>query len=296
MTHRSHIAGVVVRMPATWRMGRPSRPQVAGTIGGKSPSVLGKDALLDFRVELTIDGEPLTPAEVQLLLASANGLTLLHGRWVEVDRERIASWLQALPGSGAACKRRRPLLCGGHAYACGCEHRRRRGIRRSRSRLVERHRWALARRGAPWAVLLRGGSRRSIREGSQGSSGPISRSVSAGYICFRGSASVHAWPMTWGSARPSRCSPCYWCSVAMAGRGFRACWSRLPPCSPTGPRKLTGSHPVSKLRSPIPQCCPPRRSPIDRRCSRRRTQHHELWLPSANPLAPIDPVAVRHPR
>ncbi len=63
-------------------------------IGGKSPSVLGKDALLDFRVELTIDGEPLTPAEVQLLLASANGLRRLHGRWVEVDRERIASRLK----------------------------------------------------------------------------------------------------------------------------------------------------------------------------------------------------------
>ena len=35
-------AGVVVRMPAAWRTGRPLRPQVTGTVGGKAPSGLGK--------------------------------------------------------------------------------------------------------------------------------------------------------------------------------------------------------------------------------------------------------------
>jgi SNF2 Helicase protein len=41
-------AGVVVRMPATWAMGRPSRPQVKATVGTKSPSTMGLDAMLDF--------------------------------------------------------------------------------------------------------------------------------------------------------------------------------------------------------------------------------------------------------
>src|SRR5215216_6952689 len=58
-------AGVVVRMPATWRMNRPARPQVKATVGGSAPAQLGLDALLDFRVEVTLDGETLTKAEIK---------------------------------------------------------------------------------------------------------------------------------------------------------------------------------------------------------------------------------------
>ncbi len=82
-------AGVVVRMPATWRTGRPSRPQVTATVGGKAPSALGRDALLDFRMEVTLDGQRLTAAEVKSILASGHGLALIRGQWVEVDRERL---------------------------------------------------------------------------------------------------------------------------------------------------------------------------------------------------------------
>jgi superfamily II DNA or RNA helicase len=87
-------AGVVVRMPATWRANRPSRPQVKATVGGKAPSGLGKDALLDFRTEVTLDGEPLTAAEIKELLAKSDGLSLVRGRWVEVDRERLTRMLE----------------------------------------------------------------------------------------------------------------------------------------------------------------------------------------------------------
>jgi len=86
-------AGVVVRMPATWRANRPPRPQVTATVGGKAPSGLGQDALLDFRMEVTLAGEPLTPAEVKALLASMSGLALIRGQWVEVDRERLGRTL-----------------------------------------------------------------------------------------------------------------------------------------------------------------------------------------------------------
>src|SRR3989475_5558851 len=56
---RLESAGVVVRMPASWRENRPPRPRVTATVGGKPPSGLGKDALLDFRMELSLDGEKL---------------------------------------------------------------------------------------------------------------------------------------------------------------------------------------------------------------------------------------------
>ncbi len=82
-------AGVVVRMPATWRAGRPPRPRVTATVGGQAPAGLGTEALLDFRMDVTLDGETLSPAEVRALLSGSNGLALIRGRWVEVDRERL---------------------------------------------------------------------------------------------------------------------------------------------------------------------------------------------------------------
>src|SRR5207244_13106895 len=89
-------AGVVVRMPAVWRGTRPRRPQVTATVGGKPPSGLGRDALLDFRLEVVLDGEKLTGSEVQELLKQSEGLALVRGRWVEVNAERLSRALAQL--------------------------------------------------------------------------------------------------------------------------------------------------------------------------------------------------------
>jgi non-specific serine/threonine protein kinase len=86
-------AGVVVRMPAAWRGSRPPRPKVTGTVGTKTPSGLGQNALLDFRMDVTLDGEPLTAAEIRDLLARTDGLALVRGRWVEIDREHLQSMI-----------------------------------------------------------------------------------------------------------------------------------------------------------------------------------------------------------
>ena len=82
-------AGVVLRMPATWRASRPARPQVTGTVGARKPSDVGLDGLLDFRMEVTLDGEALSEQEIRALLAGTDSLVLLRGQWVEVDRERL---------------------------------------------------------------------------------------------------------------------------------------------------------------------------------------------------------------
>jgi superfamily II DNA or RNA helicase len=82
-------AGVVVRMPANWRGNRPPRPRVTGTVGGKPPSGIGRDALLDFHMEVTLDGETLTAAEIRELLAKSDGLALVRGRWIELDPEHL---------------------------------------------------------------------------------------------------------------------------------------------------------------------------------------------------------------
>ena len=84
-------AGVVVRMPANWRAGRPARPRVTATVGARQPAGAGLDALLDFQMDVTLEGESLTEEEMDTLLAGTETLILLRGQWVEIDRERLES-------------------------------------------------------------------------------------------------------------------------------------------------------------------------------------------------------------
>src|SRR5207249_24347 len=97
-------AGVIVRMPASWRMNRPARPQAKATVGGKEPSHLGMDALLDFEMEVTLDGESLSKAEIKRLLAQSDGLILIRGKWVEVDHERLSRTLEQFEAVGRRAK------------------------------------------------------------------------------------------------------------------------------------------------------------------------------------------------
>ena len=96
----SHIesAGIVVRMPAQWQAGRPARPKVKAAVGAQTPSLLGLDALLDFSLSVTLDGDPLTPAEISTILAGSNGLQWMRGQWIEVDRDRLARLLDRFRG------------------------------------------------------------------------------------------------------------------------------------------------------------------------------------------------------
>ncbi|MHB8346913.1 MAG: DEAD/DEAH box helicase [Acidiferrobacterales bacterium] len=91
---RLEAAGIIVRAPGTWRTGRPARAVVRASVGTRPPSLLGKDALLDFSMEVTLDGEHLSAAEIQTLLAGGNGLQLLRGQWVEVDSKKLGHMLE----------------------------------------------------------------------------------------------------------------------------------------------------------------------------------------------------------
>ena len=95
-------AGVVVRMPDWWSAKRRPRPKVSVSVGGKAPSTLGMDALLDFDIKLTLDGKSLSPREIEALLASTDGLVLVKGKWVEVDREKLSEILDQWRGRAAA--------------------------------------------------------------------------------------------------------------------------------------------------------------------------------------------------
>jgi non-specific serine/threonine protein kinase len=86
-------AGIVVRAPGAWQTGRPPRPLVKASLGAQPPSMLGKDALLDFSMEVTLDGERLSAAEIRALLNGTDGLQWIRGRWVEVDRRKLGRML-----------------------------------------------------------------------------------------------------------------------------------------------------------------------------------------------------------
>jgi non-specific serine/threonine protein kinase len=87
-------AGITVRVPDWWRPRRPPRPEVTVALGQKPAAGLGAEALLDFSVRVTLDGEPLSDAELRALLASADGLVQVRGRWVELDAERLGQVLE----------------------------------------------------------------------------------------------------------------------------------------------------------------------------------------------------------
>ena len=91
-------AGIIVRMPKVWAADRPARPKVSATVGNKNPSLLGMNALLDFQMEVTLDGQSLTPAEIQQLLAASAGLQWIRGQWVEVDRDRLSGLIARFQG------------------------------------------------------------------------------------------------------------------------------------------------------------------------------------------------------
>jgi superfamily II DNA or RNA helicase len=86
-------AGVVLRVPGAWKAGRPPRPKMRASVGNNIPGVLGIDALLDFQIGVTLDDEPLTDDEISTLLAGSDGLVLVRGRWVEVDRDKLSGML-----------------------------------------------------------------------------------------------------------------------------------------------------------------------------------------------------------
>ncbi len=92
-------AGVSVRVPDWWKPHAPVRPQVQVTVGGTKRSYVTADDLLDFSVEVALDGEALTDEELSALRSTGAGLVQLRGRWVEVDAARLdallAQWRKA---------------------------------------------------------------------------------------------------------------------------------------------------------------------------------------------------------
>lgn len=82
-------SGLIVRVPDWWHAQKPTRPRVSVKIDSKNAAGINVDALLEFSVGVSLDGETLTEDEIAQLLEASGGLVPLKGKWVEVDREKL---------------------------------------------------------------------------------------------------------------------------------------------------------------------------------------------------------------
>ena len=105
------------------RGNRPPRPRATGAVGAHPPAGLGQEALLDFSMEVTLDGEVLTLAEIRALLAKSEGLALVSGRWVELDSDRLRRTIDRFREIEQTAKREGARIRGSDAAARGCECR-----------------------------------------------------------------------------------------------------------------------------------------------------------------------------
>ena len=85
-------SGVQVRLPDWWKK-RP-RPRTTVKIGDQRQKKFDSHAMLDFKVQLALGDEELSESEWKELLAAEDGLVLLRGQWVEVDREKLTEALE----------------------------------------------------------------------------------------------------------------------------------------------------------------------------------------------------------
>lgn len=87
-------AGILCRIPKWWRSKTDSL-KISVSVGDKQSSRLSFDALVDFNAELFLGGQSVSAAELRQLLAEAEGLVFIKGKWVEVNHERLKEALRA---------------------------------------------------------------------------------------------------------------------------------------------------------------------------------------------------------
>lgn len=87
-------SGIVCRIPKWWK-GSSNTLKLSISVGNKPPSHLNMEALVDFDASLLLNGEAIPIDEVKKLLAEAEGLSYIKGKWVEVDHQRLNETLKA---------------------------------------------------------------------------------------------------------------------------------------------------------------------------------------------------------
>jgi non-specific serine/threonine protein kinase len=91
--------GVICRIPDWWK--RKNGVRVSVKVGDSPPSFVGLDAIVSFDAEFYLGDERMSREEIEELLTRTAGLSLIKGKWVEVDHEKLKSALEAFDRAAA---------------------------------------------------------------------------------------------------------------------------------------------------------------------------------------------------
>ncbi|WP_243156390.1 DEAD/DEAH box helicase [Clostridium sp. C8-1-8] len=92
--HTYEEAGIMCRIPNWWK-NKSNSVRLSVSVGEKEPSMVGMDALLSFNPEIFLGDEKLSKEELKKLLLEEEGLTLIKGKWIEVDKIKLSQALEA---------------------------------------------------------------------------------------------------------------------------------------------------------------------------------------------------------
>ena len=84
--------GILCRIPIWWKK-KTASIRLNIKLGEKSQKFIGFQTVLSVKPEFVLDGEVITVEEVESLLEMSEGLALLKGKWVEVNKDKLAALL-----------------------------------------------------------------------------------------------------------------------------------------------------------------------------------------------------------
>ena len=205
-------------------------------------------------MEVTLDGEPLTDGEIAALLAGTDGLALLRGQWVEVDRARLEQHDAQFPAAEALAASEGADVS---PRRCGCSPAPRVAGRRERRRPTPTGRSVTA---GPWLAetlqALRAPDGDGVDPGAalQGTLRPYQQAGAHGCSCSPASGSGACLADDMGLGKTIQVLALLLLrSSAARRRRRRASLSRPLRCWPIGPPRSKNSRRTSKPRSCIPR-------------------------------------------
>ncbi len=86
-------SGIVCRIPNWWK--KKGSVKLSLSIGEKVPSVVGMDSLMSFNPSIYLGDIEISKEEIKQLISQTNGLSLLKGKWIEVDHDKLKAVLEA---------------------------------------------------------------------------------------------------------------------------------------------------------------------------------------------------------
>ena len=96
-------AGIMCRIPNWWRK-KSNSLRLSVSIGEKEPSKVGMDALLSFEPEILFGEEKISKEELKKLLLESEGLALIKGKWVEIDKDKLSGIIEAYEKANSLSK------------------------------------------------------------------------------------------------------------------------------------------------------------------------------------------------